>query len=134
MKTKISDNQACVLAEEILSDYAKRKVQPQSNAHQKTNHFFDSIRDSYHAHRGALGKMTLKEFNKLIIPFCRSLKPPSRKKLAQIDESEDLEKLTKHFFEVNCSVKLPEDEEQEFLEDIMSEEGANLLKKFSRVA
>lgn len=133
MKTKISDDQACVLAEEILSDYAKRKEQPQLNAHQKTNHFFDSIRDSYHAHRGALGKMTLKEFNKLIIPFCHSLQPPSKKKKAEIAESDET-KSAEHFYEVNCSGQLPKDEEQEFLEDIMSDEGANLVMKYLRVA
>ena len=134
MKKDISNDQAYVFAIEILSDYDKLKSQPQPGiAHQKTNYFFDSIRTSYLKHRGALGKMTLSEYNKFIIPFCHSLQPPSKKKKAEIAESDET-KSAEHFYEVNCSGQLPKDEEQEFLEDIMSDEGANLVMKYLRVA
>lgn len=133
MKTTLSQEQISLFVEEILEDYNKRKSTPHSDAHhKKTNHFFDAIVSCYQKHRGSLGKMTIKQFDTLIIPACHECQPPGKKKLEEIAAREKKEATDSatHFMQVNCEIQCPYEEEQSFLEELIGSVGASLVRKF----
>lgn len=134
MKTALSPDRISLFVKEILENYNQMKSSAHSDDHhKKTNPFFDAIASCYERHRGALGKMTLKEFDKVLIPECHKKQPPGKKKLEEIAEREQREAKESaiHFMQVNCENVRPHEEEQTFLEDIMGSVGANLIRKFA---